>query len=578
MNKRLAGIVAVLSIIASPLLFSHPAVAAGAFFYFDPAVGTSAVNSAFSITIKINSGAQAINAAEGAISFDAAKLQVVSLSKTNSIFNFWTTEPAYSNIAGNIVFGGGVPRPGFNGTGGNVITVNFRTKAVGSAQLLFTSGAILANDGKGTNVLSSMSSGNFTISPESTTPGAGNNPLGATSTNASFSPSETIITSVTHPDQNAWYKDKNVKFTWSLPEGFEALSFVFDQKPNTEPSDKITEAIKEKEYDNTVDGIWYFHLRVKDAKEWKSVQHYRVQIDTTPPQPFEVSAEQKDPFDWPTLYFETVDKQSGISRYETNIGSLEGQADVIDPSKPTLKVSRVEVGEHTAMIKAVDKAGNETFATIKFSVNPIETPEIKNYPAEIKSNDQFFISGTALGNVDINIYIQNSEGKIVTKNTRSDQNGNWYFIGNLGLENGRYAAWVEAVNANGLSSKPTSQIGFLISSPIFARLGSFVVNYFTVFVSLLFMILLIIAAAIYLAAIFRKKLKKETVEVEHVLHDHLESLKLEIDKDLTQLAKLAGKEGFTKEKMRTRVALRDKIANTEKKILKEIRDVEEILH
>jgi len=48
-----------------------------------------------------------------------------------------------------------------------------------------------------------------------------------------------------------------------------------------------------------------------------------------------------------------------------------------------------------------------------------------------------------------------------------------------------------------------------VSPPIFTRIGDFIVNYFTIFVSLLFLILLIIILAIILARFAKKKLRKE---------------------------------------------------------------------
>lgn len=558
------------------------ALAEGGLLYLDPSVGTNPLGNNFSVIIKLDSGGQNINAAEGALNFNANLLQVSSMSKSGSIFSFWTTEPSFSNSKGTIVFGGGMPSPGYKGAGGKIITVNFQAKALGNAQLIFSSGAILANDGKGTNILTTMGSGNFTISPQIKAPDAGTAPASSTAPTAEnvppALPNEITISSPSHPDQNGWYREKNVKIDWVMPDNINSISYAFDNKPNTDPGDKGIEKITSKEYPDVSDGVWYFHIKGKTKEGWQETIHFRIQIDSTPPQPFAVSVDQPDPFDWPVLYFKTEDKQSGIMRYEAKIGSLDERGEVLDADNPSLKISKVEIGEHTAMIKAVDKAGNETYATLSFNVNPIETPVVKNYSAELKSNDQFFISGTALSNVDVVISVQDSDGKIQTKSVRSDQNGNWYFIGRLGLPDGRYVAWATAVNDQSLNSKPTPQISFMVTSPILIRFGDFVVNYFTVFVSLLFMILLIIFAAVYLAGIMRKRLKKETVEVEKVLHDNLNGLRSEIDKDLSQLAKYAGTEGFTKEKMRTKVALRDRISLTEKKIMKEIKDVEKILH
>ncbi|GAI35186.1 unnamed protein product, partial [marine sediment metagenome] len=45
------------------------------------------------------------------------KLEVLNISKENSIFTLWPEEPIFSNSAGEISFSGGTPHPGFNRIG-----------------------------------------------------------------------------------------------------------------------------------------------------------------------------------------------------------------------------------------------------------------------------------------------------------------------------------------------------------------------------------------------------------------------------------------------------------------------------
>src|SRR3989338_8837245 len=119
-----------------------------------------------------------MNAASGVISFSSDKLEVASLSKTGSIFSLWVQEPSFSNSAGTVNFEGIALNPGFTGASGKLISINFKVKSVGDAPLTFSSGSVLANDGKGTNILANLGSGLFSVSaptvgpqaPESTTP------------------------------------------------------------------------------------------------------------------------------------------------------------------------------------------------------------------------------------------------------------------------------------------------------------------------------------------------------------------------------------------------------------------------
>ena len=563
-------------VITISLINIKPTQAAGASLYLYPNTGTFVVGSTFKVSIKVNSGGQNINAAEGSIHFDTDKLSVVSVSKGGSIFNLWTTEPKASG--GSISFGGGIPQPGYTGSAGHIITITFKAKKVGTAQVSFTSGAVLANDGKGTNILASMGSGSYTISPKVEAPKSSTKTIikeerGSKIDQNRLKPN---ITSPTHPDQQAWYKERNVKFEWELPEGVTGVSLAFNHDPEADPGPISDGLFSSKEYKDVEDGVWYFHLKFKDKLGWGAIAHYRVQIDNSPPLPFKIEYKQENKGDWPVLFFKTDDEVSGILKYEIIIGSLEEKGYEANPDNPSLKVSDLEVGKHVALIKAIDKAGNVTVSTGEFVIDPIEAPVITDYPRELKSSDKFFISGTAVSNATINVYIQ-KDNKILKKTTESDKNGNWFLINDAHLENGRYVAWAEAINSNGLKSNFSKKISFLVTPPIFARIGSFVINYFTVFVSLLFMIILIVILLVYLVGIVRRRLKKETIEVEKVLHNNLVSLKKAIEQEINNLSKLKDEKEYKSEQTKAKKRLKKKIEMTEKKILKEIKDVENIL-
>jgi len=552
--------------------FPAPAEAASASLYLTPSTGTYSINSKFSIAVKVNSGGQVINAAEGAISFDSNLLEVIGISKSGTIFPYWTTEPSFSNSAGTISFGGGLPPPAYSGTAGHICSITFKAKRSGGAQVRFSSGAVLAHDGKGTNVLASMGSGSFTISPYVAAP---------KSTFPEIEPEEEYnkpkITSPTHPDQNAWYSNNNVQFKWELPEGAKGVSIDFNREPVSDPGPVADGLFAEKEYETTEDGVWYLHLKFKDHRRWGTIAHFRVMVDTTPPLPFEIEVRKIEVGDWPELHFEAKDEGSGIKHYEVIIGSLESEAQIVEAEKALYKVSGLEVGEHTVQVKAVDKAGNEIYAQAKFVIEPIEAPVVTNYAHELKSTDQFFMNGTALADVTINVFIQKEEKVIITDSVKSDSNGSWFYINKERLENNRYIVWVEAVNDKGIKSGPSNKISFLVTPPVFARLGSWVINYFTVLVSLLFMIILIILLILYLAGKIRKRLKKETGEVEQVLHKNFINLKKAIDKEFIDLNKLAGTIDYNKERVEVKQRLKRNIDGVEKKIAKEIKDVEEIL-
>ena len=318
--------------------------------------------------------------------------------------------------------------------------------------------------------------------------------------------------------------------------------------------------------------------KIKDNKNrWGTPGNFRVNIDSTAPADFTPTISQTDPNDWPTLSFQTTDELSGLDHYEILIDSLSAQPIILTADKTTYKLSDLSVGTHTVAIKALDKAGNAALANLTFEFNAVATPGIKNYSAEISASGKFFISGTANPSNLINIYIQGENGAQPEMSTvKSDADGNWFEVAPKSYVNGQYTAWVEAVNPNGMKSKQSAKISFLVTAPIFARIGSFVLNYFTVIVSLIFIIVLIIALLVWIFEFVRKKLKKETLEIEDVLEKNIEELKIAVSEEMDDISKMTKTE-FTRGKARAVDILHQHIDETNKRILKEIRDVEKIL-
>ena len=93
------------------LWFARGALAAS--LSLTPAAGSYLVGHTFTVGIDVFSPDVAMNAAQGAVSFPANKLSVISLSKADSIMDLWVQDPSFSNRDGTINFGGVAVNPGF---------------------------------------------------------------------------------------------------------------------------------------------------------------------------------------------------------------------------------------------------------------------------------------------------------------------------------------------------------------------------------------------------------------------------------------------------------------------------------
>ena len=113
------------------------------------------------VDVRIQSSDQSINAVSGSITFPENLVSVAGLSKEGSIIDLWTQEPRV--IKNKISFEGVALNPGFQGGSGLIFRVTFNAKRTGVVNLNVSEGAILANDGLGTNILTRLNSGSFNI-------------------------------------------------------------------------------------------------------------------------------------------------------------------------------------------------------------------------------------------------------------------------------------------------------------------------------------------------------------------------------------------------------------------------------
>ncbi len=94
-----------------------------------------------------------INAAEINLSFNPKQVEVVSVTKENSLFQIWIEgEPKFSNTDGTLSLAGGIPTPGFKGQG-QVGSVTIKPKQKGLISFRYVQPTrLLLNDGSGTSV------------------------------------------------------------------------------------------------------------------------------------------------------------------------------------------------------------------------------------------------------------------------------------------------------------------------------------------------------------------------------------------------------------------------------------------
>ena len=528
--ERHASALIFLSVLAAAAVFAAvfavpaPAArAAGASLAVSPSTMLVGTGARFTVGIVVNSDVP-VNAAQGTVTFPIDKLRVVSVSKSGSIFQFWSQDPTAAGTDGTMAFGGGLPAPGFTGSAGLLFKITFQATGAGVATLDITQGAVLANDGAGTNVLDGIRQGVYTISgtaPQTTAPAEIANE----------------IASKTFPDPNRWYHASSADFSWTLPPSADKVSYVLDQQRSSvpsgsfDPTDHVTVPLADR-----ADGVWYFHLQIHANGAWGSVYTRKIGIDRTPPNAPAIKELSTDPTDpHPVFSWLSADQTSGIQSYRLKIGSGDWfTPSPADATKLTLPAQAP--GKYALAVEADDFAGNAASASQEFTVAPIAPPVVTDWPASVTqapsvSPQVVVIKGRAASGDSVIVSLRR-DGDALTLTAPVADDGTWQtsYAGTLAA--GTWSLTARAVDARGALSNETDPI-FIKVNDLFGNLirsitawGAVALVGILVFVLLVFFVL---TAAARLRR-YRAKLRTD------ILTAHLDLLKdfEKVEKDLNR--------------------------------------------
>lgn len=323
--------------------FAQNAFATEATLRVSPNTGIFEVGGTFTVSLFLDSGEREINAVGIVLLFPPEKLQLVSPSAGKSIIEIWTAQPTYDNEKGEIRLQGGFPG-GIKVTGGLITTLTFRAKTTGEAIVRFgDKSRVLANDGKGTDVLGNTVGGFYTL--------------------VLPPPAGPLVSSETHPDQSKWYANSTVVLTWPKPQGEEEFSYILNQSPVDIPDDISEGSRQSVSYRNLASGTHYFHIKALREGSWGGTTHFAINIDTEPPAkfPIEIAPAKLTTSKTVLITYQTTDKHSGIDHYEYAVIPLfhaeaAEQSIFVEGKSPTQLT--LKEGKYDMVVRAYDKAGN----------------------------------------------------------------------------------------------------------------------------------------------------------------------------------------------------------------------------
>ncbi len=475
-----------------------------------PSTGSYNQNTNFSVNINVGSPDQAMNAASATITFPKDKLQVVSISKTGSIIDFWAQEPSFSNTTGEIKFEGVALTPGYKGASGRIITVTFKGKTVGLANVKVVSSSILANDGIGTNILTSVTDATFTIKEAEVKETEVIDleelkPLEEVVPTEEVCEPDSIITSSTHPGV-VWRRENTAAFSWDIEKDTLASKIAFDRIPDSEPDIIHSPAIVEKRYENLDDGVWYFHLSLQNNSGWSKTEHFKIKIDHTPPtiEAREIKrADLTDPK--PIIDLKITDKISCVKNFEL---SMNGE--VLEYEKLAsgeLRLETIEPGEHELVITVYDRAGNKNESFLNLVVEALEVPEVTDYPAEIKAGEVLKIKGETIPNGNVEARVTSKRNNFLVKEEFQSASGKFTFE-QKDLKKGIVFVSFRVSDARGAQSQWSVPVEIKVTSSSFLPFDS-IISSLGVEIAVAIGVLLVVIIILITRALTIRKIRRQ---------------------------------------------------------------------
>jgi len=558
-------------------LFLVSAVAAdAAALRITPDTGVYQVGSTFTARVQIATQGQSVNAAEGTIKFNPNELSVVSVTRSGSIFNLWVTEPAFSNSAGTVNFSGGVPT-GYSGSVGNVLSITFRVTNAGSPRVTFTDGSVLANDGRGTNVLTSMTGGSYTAQAASAAPVAEVIEYVAPAN----TPAAPRINSDTHPDPANWSNETTAELSWTLPAGITAVRTLLDDRSSTVPTNVYDNPISSISLDELPEGVSYFHLQFRNADGWGRITHYRLAVDSVGPANIAITTASTTDETNPqqVLQVTTDEEGSGVVRYLVKINEAEPFEFIDEAGAGLITLPVLKPGYHAIIVEAFDAAGNSTIGTYSITVDAFEKPVFTDIPTSMTANVIPVIRGLTRPNSLVTVFFNRIGNEPNVIEVTADAEGVFTYIPEGELYSGVYEISAEATDTYGAQSARSDSKRIAVQEPGYVRIAGQFVDAMSVIVPLLLLAVLLVLGMWYLLFVFRRfkgSVRVESVEALDILHREFSNLQVILRNQESTLQSSRKAKKLTKAESEMIEVIDKALQTSQRTVEKEIQDVTQL--
>ncbi len=564
------------SVTVCALLF--PSLSQAATLSVSPGTGVYKTGQIFTVNVVVNTSGVPVNAADGSLTFDPHELNVVAVNRTSSIFNLWTAEPTFSNSAGTISFSGGVPT-GYTGAGGVVMSITFKSVTSGTAHVTIGTASVLAADGRGTNVLTAMNSGTYTLAAVDSTPAP---EVIVEYVPPANTPSAPKVTSTTHPDQTQWYTAADASLAWSTPSDVTSVRTSLDASPVSVPTKVYDTAIRTLTLKSLDQGISYFHIQFKNKDGWGKVSHFRLAIDNQKPSTFTIALSKGSDLSAPVqeLELQVTDATSPVLKFKVQIDALAPYEYTATSSTAKLVLPSLAPGAHNVTIEAFDAAGNSITSALSFAITAFDKPVITEYPATLNEGVTPVIKGTTRPNAVVTVTLMTPSGEVVHATTTSTENGSFVFIPNSPFSTGVYSVSASAADKTGAASVPSDTVKILVEKPGYIVIGSLLINVLSVLIPLLALCVsgwLLIVYGVHRARLLRKRVIRESSEATAMAEHEFAAIRAVLSTQEQEITASRKSGKLTPSEIRLIDEIKRVVNTAEQKVEKEVADVADIV-
>lgn len=556
-------------------LLAVPATVSAATLSLWPDSGVHTVGETISVRVQLNTMGQTINAADGRIRVSGSGVSVVGVSQDGSIFSLWAEEP---RVSGNdITFSGGIPA-GYQGSNGTIMTITLRATSAGTPRLSFQDGSVLAADGRGSNILSTMNGGTYTIRAQESSP----EPERIEYVPAANTPAAPVIESTTHPDPEGWSNQPRAELSWSIPSGVTSVRTALTQDPSSVPNQVADSLLNSFTTNELPEGVSYLHVQFRNADGWGSIGRYRLGVDTKPPQELSVHrVEDVEAYRPEQELFISASSTSPLSHVLIKIDDAEPESYDLSGATSTVALPSLEPGYRVLVVEVFDAAGNSTVTSLSLTIESFAAPSLGTLPENFTAGTIPVFAGTTTPRADVVAEIRSVSNDTKEEyRTKSDEHGSFNIIPDRPLRAGVYELTVRATDEMGAKSDIAGPVRFVVQEPGYVQVGSWLISLLSIVVPTLALIILLVLSiwySIYRWRRLRRRVARESLEAHTILHKEFTALRNLLQKEKEMLTASRSSGQLTKAEDHLVTTLEDQLDEAELRVTKEVADIEALV-